>query len=205
MRTLIGIDDSITVRERRLLLLRHTFSGASLTPSDQGPAITTVSGTPSVSGGVLSKANATNVELKAVGLAANVIYQAKLNFGDSAATNRRMLLRARQDSGNGADRFQLTLNRAANQIVLARVDAGTPTTIASVSYTVNGSTNYWLRWVMNGSRHEVLISTDGVTFASQFTATDAAYVGQTAIGLFLIDDAVTPTCTVDDLLVWRAP
>lgn len=205
MRTLIGVDDPLTVRERRLLRLRHTFSGASLTPSDLGPSFTTVSGTPSVSGGVLSKANATNVELKAAGLAANIVYQAKLNFGSSTATNRRMLLRARQDSSSGADRFQLTLNRAANQIVLARVDAGTPTTIASVSYTFNGSTDYWPRWVMRGSVHEVLISTDGTTFASQFTATDAAYASQTAIGLFLIDDAVTPTCTVDDLLVWRAP
>lgn len=204
MRTLIGVDDPLTVRERRLLRLRHTFSGASLTPSDLGPSFTTVSGTPSVSGGVLSKADATNVELRANGLAANIVYQAKLNFGNSAATNRRMLLRARQNA-DGSNRFQLTLNRASNQIVLARVDASTPTTIASVSYTVAGSTDYWLRWVMNGSRHEVLISTGGATFASQFTATDAAYASQTAIGLFLIDDAVTPTCTVDDLLVWMAP
>lgn len=192
----------VVLRAGQSLVLRHTFSGASLTPSDQGPSLTTISGTASVTGGVLTKVGATNLEVRAHGLAANITYQAKFNFGASAGANRRMLLRARQDSGTGDNRFQLTINRVAGQLVLARVDAGTPTTIGSVSVTINNSTDYWLRWVMRGSRHEVLLSTDGVSFASQIVVTDAAYSAQTTVGAFIIDDAASPTATIDDLMVW---
>lgn len=183
-------------------LLRHTFSGASLTPSDQGPSFSTISGTASVGSGVLTKVGATNLEVRAHGLAANITYQARFNFGASAGANRRMLLRARQDASTGDNRFQLTINRVAGQLVLARVDSGTPTTIGSVSVTIANSTDYWLRWVMRGSTHEVLFSTDGTTWSSQIVVTDATYTTQTSIGVFVIDDAASPTATIDDLLVW---
>ncbi len=187
---------------RRRYLLRHTFSGASLTPSDQGPSFTTASGTPVVSDGVLSMGS--NFSIFASGLAANVVVQAKVNFGGSAGSDRRVEIQARASAAN-ANTVSAVLSRSSNSIVIWRRDGGTATTLATLnSAGLSDSTNYWVRFVLRGSALEVFTSTDGATFTSRVTATEATYATNTGLALRL-DDNGTRTITVDDLLVWRAP
>lgn len=207
MRTLIGIDDSITVRERRLLLLRHTFSGASVTPPDQGPSITTAAGTPSVSGGVLKNSDANQVNLRARTGAANLVVQWKTNFGNSAGTDRRAQIRVRHNVG--VSRYNFVLYRSSDLVKIQRFDSGTTTTdIASVAYAMANSTDYWCRAIANGSSLTLQVSTDGAAFTTIATATDSTYLTCPAGSDFeidLIDNVASPTIQVDDLLIWRAP
>ena len=203
MRTLIGVDDPLTVRERRLLRLRHTFSGASLTPSDLGPSFEANANLP-VTGGVLTKSGSGSQQTKALGVGANVVAQMKVNFGNSAGTDRRAQLRVRRDAGDTGDFFQVQLDRTLGNVVLHRSDANSLTSLGSVSLTVSDSTNYWVRIAATGSRLEVSTSTDGATFTSLIVAADTAYPSNQAVEIRLVDNVASPTITVDDLLVWRA-
>lgn len=204
MRTLIGVDDPLTVRERRLLRLRHTFSGASVTPSDLGPSFTTVSGTPVVSGGVLSKAGASNLILAAPINASNATVQARVNFGNSAGTDRRIGLALRRDDSNNM--IEGLLYRTGGNVHIVRRDAGAATILADVGgLGFADSTDYWLRVVMRGSRIELLTSTNGTTFVSRAVVTETLYASNTGMRLLLTDDVSSPTAQADDLLVWGSP
>ena len=127
MRTLIGVDDPITVRERRRYLLRHTFSGAAVTPSDQGPSLTTVAGPAVVSGGRLATSGGSDCQLGVPTLAVNVAIQVKVNFGNGAGTNRRAFLRARDDHA-ASNRYEAVLYRSGTTgLELNRRNSGGPT------------------------------------------------------------------------------
>lgn len=190
----------VVLRAGQSLVLRHTFSGASLTPSDLGPSFSTSSGTPTVSGGVLGM-GAINATIYAAGLAANITVQAKVNFGNSAGADRRFEIQARASAANG-NTVSAVLFRSSNSIVVWRRDAGSATTLATVSSAgLLDSTNYWVRFVLRGSNLEVLTSTDGTTFTSRVTVTESTYAANTGLALKL-DDNGTGTITVDDLLVW---
>lgn len=189
----------VVLRAGRPIVLRHTFSGASLAPSDQGPSFSTSVGTPAVSGGVLSMGS--NFTIYAAGLAANLVVQARVNFGNSAGADRRFEIQARASAAN-ADTVSAVLYRSSNAIVIWRRDAGTATAIATLnSAGLLDSTDYWIRFVLRGSNLEVLTSTDGTTFTSRVTATESTYATNTGLALKL-DDNGTRTITVDDLLVW---
>lgn len=202
MRTLIGVDDPITVRERRRFVLRHTFSGASLAPSDQGPSFGTSSGTPSVSGGVLTKVGTTTLEIYAVNVGSNIVMQAKVNFGNSDGAARRVQLRLRRDDVDAQNYFTLIFTRT--DLELSRRDSGVATQLAFTSFATANSTNVWLRYSARGSRHEVWTSADGSTFTSRIVVTDAAYQTQTRIGALIVDNGTTSEVTIDDLLVWTS-
>lgn len=185
-------------------LLRHTFSGASLTPSDLGPSLTAATGTPSVSGGVLGMAASNPITVFAAGLAANLVIQARVNFGNSAGADRRVEIQARASAAD-ANTVSAVLYRSNNQILIWRRDAGTATTIATLnSAGLIDSTDYWVRFVLRGSSLEVLTSTDGATFTSRLTATESTYATNTGLALRANDNG-TQTIIVDDLMVWTPP
>ena len=201
MRTLIGVDDPITVRERRRLVLRHTFSGASLTPSDQGPSFSVSEFAPSVSGGVMAMGASQPIGVFASGVGANLVAQMKVNFGNSAGADRRASIQIRASAYNG-NVIEALLSRSADQIALWRRDAGAVTTLAAVnSAGLADSTDYWLRIVASGSNLQVLTSTDGSAFTSRITYSEPLYVANTGLGIRLVDNG-TRTITVDDLRVW---
>lgn len=203
MRTLVGVEDSITVRERRRLILRHTFSGASLTPSDLGPALVGAGGTAVVSGGVLAQGDSTTLVLLATNLGADIIAQARVNFGNSAGATRALQIQARfASAGNYVRVF---LSRSGDSLTIQRADAFANTTLASVgSLGLADSTHYWLRFRLSGSRLEALTSTDGSTFTSRVVVTEPLYATNRDLRLVLQDGAASPTITVDDLLVWTS-
>lgn len=196
----LGVGKSV---KRRYLLL-HTFSGASLTPSDLGPSFEANANLP-VTGGVLTKSGSGSQESRALGVGANVVAQIKVNFGNSAGTDRRAQLRIRRDAASTNDFIEVELSRTGGSITLRRVDAGSATNIGSAAVTVADSTNYWVRISADGSRLEVFTSTDGAAWTSRITATESAYVTNQAVVLRLVDNVASPTLTIDDLLVWRAP
>lgn len=205
MRTLIGVADSITVRERRLLRLRHTFSGASLTPSDQGPAFSTAENVPTVSGGVMAIGASQPLGVFAAGLAANVIAQMRVNFGNSTGTDRRASLQIRASAYNG-NVIEAVLHKTADNVQIWRRDAGPATTLAiSAALSLQNSTDYWLRVRAVGNVIEVFTSTDERIWTSRVTATESLYATNTGLAVRLADNGTPRTITVDDLLVWRAP
>ena len=206
MRTLIGVDAPLTVRERRLLRLRHTFSGASLTPSDLGPNLRDTGVLATVGGGVLSKTSASACLIVAALAAPNLVVQWKTNFGNSAGADRRAQIRVRHTAG--VSRYNFVLYRSSNLVKIQRFDSGTTTTdLASVAYAMADSTNYWCRCIANGPRLELLVSTNGTTFTSLAAVTDTTYAAGSGedFEIDLIDNVASPTIQVDDLLVWRAP
>lgn len=185
----------------RRYLLRHTFSGASLTPSDQGPAFSTISGTPSVTGGVLTKVGASLLGVAVTVGTANAAIQAKVNFGNSAGSSRRVGLSLRRDGSNNM--IEAMLYRTGGNVQIIRRDAGAATILADVGgLGTADSTDYWLRLTVAGSRLEALTSTDGSTFTSRAVVTEPLYTANTGVRVLLDDDAASPTITVDDLLVW---
>lgn len=187
---------------RRRYLLRHTFGGAAVTPSDQGPGLTTVAGPAVVSGGRLATSGGNDCQLGITTLAANVAIQAKVNFGSSAGTNRRAFLRVRDDHA-AANRYEAILYRTSTTgLQLNRRDAGAVTQLAFAAISIVDSTDYWFRLVVVGNRLEGFFSTNGVTFVSMVVATDSTYPSVSGIQLLLQDNAVSPTIIADDLLVW---
>lgn len=198
--TLVGVDELIHSPRHRRYLLRHTFSGAALTPSDLGPALTTNYGTVIVSGGVLSFGVA-NVGLFVPNIGANIVAQVRVNFGNSAGGDRRVSIQARASAMSG-NVVEAVLYRSSDQIALWRRDAGAVTVLASSgALSLADSTDYWLRLVLRGSNLEVLTSTDGTTFTSRITHSEPLYVANTGLGI-KIDDNGTQTIIVDDLMVW---
>ena len=185
-------------------LLRHTFSGASLTPSDLGPSFEANANLP-VTGGVLTKSGSGSQQTKAPGVGANVVAQMRVNFGNSAGTDRRAQLRVRRDAGATGDFIQVQLDRTLGNVVLHRSDANSLTTLGSASVTLADSTNYWVWISAVGSRLQVFTSTDGAAWTSRITATESAYVTNQAVEIRLVDNVASPTLTIDDLLFWRAP
>ena len=201
MRTLIGVDDPITVRERRRFVLRHTFSGAALTPSDLGPALGVSESAPSVSGGVMAMGASQPTGVFASGVGANLVAQMKVNFGNSAGADRRASIQIRASAYNG-NVIEAVLHRTNDQIALWRRDAGAVTTLATVnSAGLADSTDYWLRIVARGNNLQVLTSTDGTTFTSRITYSEPLYGANTGLSIRLVDNG-TQTITVDDLRVW---
>ncbi len=194
----------MVLRAGQSLILRHTFSGAGLTPSDQGPSLT-ANANLVPSGGVLTLVGASGQETRASGVGANVVAQIKVNFGNSAGTDRRVRLRVRRDSGETGNFIEAEISRTAGAVTLRRSDALSLTDLGSAGLTVSDSTNYWLRISAVGSRLELLTSTDGATFTSRIVATEALYVTNRDVVIRLFDNVASPTLTVDDLLVWRAP
>ena len=199
----------LQARKRLLLvpqtvpLLLHTFSGASLTPSDLGPNLTTVTGTAVVSGGVLKKSDSTELLVRCAGLASNCVQQIKFNFGNSVAASRRVLLFARDDQAG--NRLDVAVSRSAGTVVISSRAAFAPTTIASAAQAMSDSTDYWLRWSVSGTALRVWWSTDGGTFTEIISATTALYPSQTGVALALTDNDAGTTVQADDYLVWRAP
>jgi hypothetical protein len=184
-------------------LLRHTFSGASVTPSDLGPSLTTVSGPAVVSGGVLATSGGSDCQLGLTTLAVNVAMQVKVNFGGGAGTNRRVFLRARDDNA-GATRYEAILYRSGTTgLEINRRTGGGPVPLGFSAISIVDSTPYWFRFVAVGNRLEALFSTDGSTFVSKLVVTDATYPNVAGVQLLLQDNAVSPTLTADDFLIWR--
>lgn len=182
-------------------LLRHTFSGASLTPSDQGPSLTVDSGTPIVSGGALTKTVSGNSGVRVDSLAVNAVIQAKVNFGGSSGSDRRAFLRLR-DGGATGNRYEAALLRSGTTgLQINRRDNNAATQLGFSAFGVVDNTDYWVRFVVRGSTFEAFSSTDGVTFTSRLVVTDSTYL-YSGIAVILIDNAVSPTLQVDDLLVW---
>ena len=205
MRTLIGVDAPMTVRERRLLRLRHTFSGASLTPSDLGPAFEVAGGTATVSGGVLAQADATTLIVRTTPLAANVVVQAKVNFGNSAGTARAVYVQPRHTEATG-NAVRARLDRTAQTLTIARLDAFTATTLATVgSLSLADSTWYTLRFSCSGSTLRAQAFTADGTLVAEAVVTEPLYVAQVGIRVALFDNVASPQVTIDDLLVWMAP
>lgn len=195
---------------RRLLLvpqtvplLRHTFGGAAVTPSDQGPNLTDIGGIATVSGGVLSKTGAAASTLRARLGVANFVVQWKTNFGGSAGADRRSQVRVRHDTA-ASNRYNFVLYRSSNTLKIQRADAGVTVDLLDVPTALADSTNYWTRGVVRGNYLEILLSTDGVTWVSKGSVTDANYPTAPAGNDFEINlvDNGTTSITVDDLLVW---
>lgn len=184
-------------------LLRHTFSGAALAPSDLGPPFTVNGGVAAVSGGVLAaKANGSTT-LDAVTLAANIVAQCRVNFGNSIGTDRRFEIQARASAANG-DTISAVLHRTSGNVQIWRRDAGTATVLGTQAVTVADSTDYWLRLIVRASRIELLTSTDGLVFVSRLVVTEATYAANTGLAIRLTDNVASPTIIADDLMVWAA-
>lgn len=182
MRTLIGIDDSITVRERRLLLLRHTFSGSALTPSDQGPNLAVVAGAMTVSGGVLKNNGVANSRV-GVALAANVVVESKFRFNSlSASSDIRLILNVRSDLAVASyNNLEIVAGKSGGYIQLGSRASGSLTDISTVGLAWSADTDYWMRVIPRGSRIEVLTSTTGSAWTSRIVATSALYPSQTGV------------------------
>lgn len=199
MRTLIGVDDPLTVRERRLLRLRHTFSGAGLTPSDLGPNLTTDTGTPSVSGGVLKPASATTLEVgyKAVNLAVNATHDVWLNFGNSAGTSRSLYVRLRRHPSTD-NSLWVRFNRTSDQIRLDKIVDGVITQVAiQNSAGLSNSTTYLARVIALGTSIRVLFGTSDASLTERVSATVTEHTSNGGIGLILADNVASPTLQVD--------
>ena len=188
MRTLIGVDDPITVRERRRFVLRHTFSGASLTPSDQGPNLAVLSGAMSVAGGVLKNNGVANSRA-GVALAANVRQEAKFRFAStSASADQRVVLNVRSDlAASSYNNLEAVASKTGAYIQLGSRASGSLTDISTVGLAWSADTDYWMRVVVSGSNLQVLTSTDGTTFTSRIVATSALYPTQTGVEVRIQD------------------
>lgn len=201
-----GMGRTLTIGQRsRRYLLRHTFSGASLTPSDQGPPLTAYYATPTVSGGVLVMDPASiTVGVWNASVGANVDAQVRVNFGNSAGASRRVLLQIRMSDVND-NTIEAVINRADDSLALWRRDASVVTVLAGVSSVgLQDSTDYWLRLRAVGNQIEVFTSLNGTTWTRQMTVTEALYASNAGVGARLIDDG-TKTITLSDFVVWRAP
>lgn len=211
MRTLIGVDDPITVRERRRYLLRHTFSGASLTPSDLGPNLTTSIGTPVVSGGTLSKSGVGNLVVGTgtagapISLgASNIVAQCRMNFGDSAATDRRVLLKCRSDINGNVIEFGIhRLVGGGTGVQIGSRASGSLTVIGFQSATIADSTWYVFQARLFGTSLRALLGPDGGLLTEYLAATSGLYLSQAAIEAAIID--ANSTIQLSELEVWRAP
>lgn len=198
-----GVLVAAVLTPHRRFLLRHTFSGAALTPSDQGANLRDTGTLAVVSGGVLTKTTASNCLIVAAIGAPNLVVQWKTNFGNSAGTDRRSQIRVRHTYG--VSRYNFMLYRSSNVVKIQRFDSGTTTTdLASVAYAMADSTNYWVRAIAAGPRLELLVSTDGTTFTSMAAVTDTTYAAGAGedFEIDLVDNVASPTILVDDLLVW---
>lgn len=201
MATLATTLGKVVFDQQRRYLLRHTFSGASLTPSDLGPAVSVSEFAPSVSGGVMAMGASQPTGIFASGVGANVVAQMRINFGNSAGADRRASIQIRASAYTG-NVIEALLYRSSDQIALWRRDAGAVTVLAGVnSAGLADNTDYWLRIVARGSNLEVLTSTNGSTFTSRITYSEPLYVANTGLGIRVVDNG-TKTVTVDDLLVW---
>ena len=171
---------------RRRYLLRHTFSGASLTPSDQGPNLAVLSGAMTVSGGTLKNNGVANSRA-GVTLAANVTLEAKFRFAStSASADQRVVLNVRSDlvaasDNNLYNNLEVVASKTGAYIQLGSRAGGSLTDISTVGLAWSADTDYWMRVVASGSRIEVLTSTNGTAFTSRIVATSALYPTQTGI------------------------
>ena len=180
---------SVLQARRRLLLvpqtvplLRHTFSGASLTPSDLGPNLAVLSGAMTVSGGTLKNNGVANSRA-GVTLAANVTLEAKFRFAStSASADQRVVLNVRSDLAVASyNNLEVVASKTGAYIQLGSRAGGSLTDISTVGLAWSADTDYWMRVVASGSRIEVLTSTNGTAFTSRIVATSALYPTQTGI------------------------
>lgn len=182
MRTLIGVDDPITVRERRRYLLRHTFSGASLTPSDLGPNLAVLSGAMSVGSGVLKNNGVANSRV-GVALAANVVVESKFRFNSlSASSDIRHTLNVRSDLAVASyNNLEIVAGKSGGYIQVGSRASSSLTDISTVGLAWSADTDYWMRVIARGSRIEVFTSTNGSAWTSRIVATSALYSSQTGV------------------------
>lgn len=179
--------------------LRHTFSGASLTPSDLGPNLTAESGTPSVSGGVVKASSATTLEIgyKAANLAINATHDVWLNFGNSAGTSRVFYVRLRRHPSTD-NSLWVRISRSSDQIRLDKIVDGVITTVATQdSAGIADSTDYLARVVASGTSIRVLFGTSVATLTERIAATVTEHTSNGGIGLILADNVASPTLHVD--------
>lgn len=185
----------------RRYLLRHTFTDTLLTP-DYGPTLTLTSGTPVVSGGTMRKTNSSNSSISVSPLRIDVVAQVKFNFGNSVGTDRRGFVRLRNEGATG-NRYDAVLYRSNTPgLEINRRDNNVVTQLGFAAFTVADSTDYWVRFEVQGTRFEAWTSTDGIVFVSRLVVTDSTYLSYSGVEIVLVDNVASPTIQADDLMVW---
>lgn len=183
-------------------LLRHTFGGSNLTPSDLGPAFEAAAGTPVVNGGALSAADATTLIVRTTPLAANLTVEARINFGNSAGTTRAFYVQPRHLEAAG-DAVRARLDRTAQTLTIVRLDGFVATTLATAgSLSLADDTEYVLRFAVKGSRLYAEACTGAGALIASATVTEPLYASQVGMRVALFDNVASPTIQVDDLQVW---
>lgn len=195
-------------------VLYHSFSGASLTPSDIGPNLTLLGGTVTISDGTIKPNGVANIRVGALIGMTNGVVQTKFRFNAaSVSSDRRAILNIRSDSiagGAPSKAIEAILTRSGNAVILAQRDPGVYTELASagVSGGVLDSTDYWLRISFFGPDIRVWLSTDGVTFTHKITVNNNNYLTQGGVDLRIQDSGSDGNGSngteADNLLAWTA-
>ena len=184
------------------LVFLHTGATAAASP-DLGTA-NVEAGSFTTSGGWLVHGNTGNAQLR-TRVGPDVTIQAKVNFGNSTGTDRRMEIRFRDD-GSGNAYCSSRYRAAAQALDMAYRVTFTANYIMGVNLTTVDSTDYWFRVSCIGGRIRNWSSTDGITWtpANEIGILPAlAYNNNTYVQFILIDNGTTPTIKMTDLKIWR--
>lgn len=199
----------LILRRGRRYLLKHSFSGNTLAPSDLGPSLSAIIGAAIPSGGVLRHNGLPNYLVGANVGASNLVIQARFRFDAlSIAGDIRAILKLRSNLLNDAsdNSVEATLSRSGGSISLGTRASGVFSSLGSVGLAFSDGVDYWLRVVARGTSLELLTSTDGVNFTSRLTGTSALYLTQTGVEIRVQDGGSdgngANACIADDLLVW---
>jgi len=182
-------------------LLRHTFSGAGLTPSDQGPSLSVESGTANISGGVVAPSSATALEIaNYASVAVNAVWEARFNFGNSAGTARIFYMRIRQ---NGNDSVWVRHDRTNDRIRIDRIDNSVVTQVGVKNAAgLADSTWYVTRVIAQGDSYRVLFGPDTGALSEIIAATFSGFSTNGGLGVILADNVASPTLQLDRYEVW---
>ena len=199
---------SVLQARRRLLLvpqtvplLRHTFSGASLTPSDLGPSLTAHAGTFAGSGGVCWCSSDTNGDNATADVgAANLYARVTIRGTLASATDFRepQLIVRYLDANN----YLSIRSVSGSAYQLLKTDGGSASVIATAAATFLDGTDYRFEVRCAGNRIEAFL--DGVSkFVHVLSGGDTKYSAYTRVGLRLRKSGSPATAASwDDLLVW---
>lgn len=183
--------------------LRHSFSGAAVTPSDLGPPLLTDGGAPAVSGGRLTKTTASNLNLRAADVGVNVVAEWRVNFGASPGVTRAAYLRVRVVDNTNAYEAQL-FRTGTTSLVIARRVAGAGTTLGSSATAVVDSTDYLVRFSAVGDRLVAELFSAAGALVTSVSVTDTTFPAASGVGLWLLDSDAAPTVQADYLEAWAA-
>lgn len=204
MRTLIGVDDPITVRERRRYLLRDTFSRAdsalTLGTPDLGPSPTVLSGTWGISSGRAYNASDLDGNLVVWDLATpNGTFEATVRGTLASGTDFRLadLVVRVLDTSN-----YIRIVCGAGAFNVQKADGGAVSNLVATGLAWADDTDYRIKVVMSGNL--IRVWRDGANLLSYTLAGgDTKYAAYTRHG-FRLRKSGTPATAArwDNAAFW---